>query len=155
MTDSDNPDAKVVFNVPNDDGSTEVETLWASNLGGDQYKIDNCPLFAYSVSLDDIVYAPINPEDGRPTFQKVISKSGNRTVRVVFNVPIQPGNTSDEVVKGLLALGCGYESLNSRYIAVNIPTLIECNKVYDYLSRSNVQWEYGDPSYDELFLPHA
>jgi uncharacterized protein DUF4265 len=155
MSDTDHPDAKVVFHVANDDGSFEIETLWAHDLGNDQYKIDNSPLFAYAVSLGDIVYAPVDPEDGRPTFQKIVSKSGNRTVRVVFDSPIQPGNGSDDMVKGLVALGCGYEGLNSRYIAVNIPTLVDCNEVYEYLTRCNAQWEYGDPTYDELYPTDA
>jgi len=43
MTDTDHPTAKVVFRVANDDGSFEVETLWAYDLGDDRYKIDNLP----------------------------------------------------------------------------------------------------------------
>jgi hypothetical protein len=151
MTDTDQPNAKVVFRVPNDDGSFEIETLWAYDLGDDRYKIDNLPFFAYSVSLDDIVYAPIDQGDGRPTFQKVLTRSGNRTIRVVFHPPIEPGNRSDEVLKGLLALGCSYEGANSKYIAVNIPPPVDLNAVRDYLIKCDAQWEHADPTYAELY----
>jgi len=50
MTDTPNPKAKVLFRVPNDDGTAEVEALWATHLGGDNYKLDNSPFYAYGVS---------------------------------------------------------------------------------------------------------
>ena len=155
MTDTDHPTAKVVFRVANDDGSFEVETLWAYDLGDDRYKIDNLPFYAYSVSVDDVVYAPADPDDGRPTFQKVLTKSGNRTVRVVFDLPIELGNRSDEVLKGLVALGCSCEGANSKYIAVNIPPVIELNAVRDYLIKRDAQWEHADPTYAELYPTDA
>jgi hypothetical protein len=155
MTDTNHPNAKVVFRVRNDDGSFEVETLWAYNLGDDRYKIDNLPFFAYSVSVNDIVYAPLDPDDGRPTFEKALSKSGNRTVRVVFDPPIEPGNRSAEVLKGLVALGCVYEGANSKYIAVNIPPVVELNAVRDYLIKCDANWEPADPTDDELYPADA
>jgi hypothetical protein len=155
MTDTDHPTAKVVFRVANDDGSFEVETLWAYDLGDDRYKLDNLPFYAYSVSVDDVIYAPADPDDGRPIFQKVLTKSGNRTVRVVFDLPIEPGNRSDEVLKGLVALGCSYEGANSKYIAVNIPPVIELNAVRDYLIKCDAQWEHADPTHAELYPTDA
>jgi hypothetical protein len=50
MSDFNQPTAKVLFRVPNNDGSAEVETLWAFDLGNDQYKLGNSPFYAYSVS---------------------------------------------------------------------------------------------------------
>jgi hypothetical protein len=47
MTSSRHPDAKVLFRVPNEDGTAEVETLWATSLGGDKYQIDNSPFWGY------------------------------------------------------------------------------------------------------------
>jgi len=155
MTDADHPTAKVLFRVPNEDGSFEIETLWAYDLGDNRYKIDNFPFYAYSVSVDDIVYAPVDPVDGRPTFQKVLTKSGNRTVRVVFDPSIEPGNRSDEVLKGLVALGCSYEGANSKYIAVNIPSPVDLNAVRDYLIKCQAQWEHADPTYAELYPSDA
>lgn len=71
MTESTSPDSKVLFRVAEDDGSFRVETLWASALGSDEFKLDNSPFYAYSVSWEDIVYAPVDSIEGIPTFECV------------------------------------------------------------------------------------
>jgi hypothetical protein len=82
MPEPQSPTAKILFRVPNEDGSAEVETLWAFDLGGDRYEIANCPFFAYGVSYGEVVSAPVDPQEEMPTFQKVLSKSGNRDLTV-------------------------------------------------------------------------
>src|SRR5438128_3554168 len=104
MTQPSQPTAKVLFRVPNEDGSAQVETLWATDLGNDQYKLDNSPFYAYSVSWQDVVFAPFDQDEEFPTFQRVISKSGNRTVRVILDPPVEPGNSSDLLLQGLVSL---------------------------------------------------
>jgi uncharacterized protein DUF4265 len=54
--------AKVLFRVPNEDETAEVETLWAFDLGEGRYRLDNSPYFAYGVSVGDVVLAPYSPE---------------------------------------------------------------------------------------------
>src|SRR5437899_11916700 len=92
-------DAKVLFRVPEDDGTTNVETLWATSVGEDKYQIDNSPFYAYGVSWQDIVFAPFDQNEGFPTFQKVVAKSGHRTLRVIFHPPVEDGNKSDEILQ--------------------------------------------------------
>jgi hypothetical protein len=150
MNDTSSPNAKVLFRVPEDDGSAHVETLWATSLGGDQYKLDNSPFYAYSVSWEDIVYAPFDPSEERPTFQRVVKKSGNRTVRVIFDPPIEDGNSSDTVLQGLVVLGCSYEGANRGYMSINIPPEVELQQVREYLIANQAQWEHADPTYSEL-----
>ena len=155
MSESAEPRAKVLFRVPNEDGTAEVETLWAYDLGDDRYKLDNCPFFAYAVSLHDIVYAPYNPEEQHATFQQVVAKSGNRTVRVIFEPPIELGNSSDSILQGLVSLGCDYERANSKYVVVNIPPQVQLNEVRDYLVGAKVTWEHADPTYATLLPDDA
>ena len=155
MSESAQPDAKVLFRVPNEDGTADVETLWATNMGNDQYKLDNSPLYAYSVSWQDIVYAPIDADEGFPVFQRVVLKSGNRTVRVIFDLPAEPGNASDEILNGLVALGCDYEGADGTYISVNIPPDVELRAVRDYLIKCGATWEHADPTYAELHPEEA
>jgi len=100
---SDSPTAKVLFRVPDGDGGTNVETLWAVPLGEDRYELANSPFYAYDVSWEDIVFAPFNEEEAIPTFSSVVRRSGNRTVRVIFEVPASSGNASDVVIQGLVA----------------------------------------------------
>src|SRR5882762_1542525 len=108
MSESAEPLAKVLFRVPDAEGGANVETLWAFPVGEDRYRLDNLPFYAYSVSLHDVVLAPLDADEGFPTFSRVESKSGNRTVRVVFDVPVEPGNESQAVLDGLVQLGCDY-----------------------------------------------
>ena len=153
MTHSAEPDAKVLFRVPasDEDDHADVETLWAFSLGEDLYKIDNLPFFAYGVSWNDTVYAPYDHEEGRATFQRAVSKSGNRTVRIIFETPVGPENDSQKVLDELVALGCTYEGANKLLIAVNVPRGIELSDVAEILIGSDVDWEYADPAYEELF----
>lgn len=152
MTDPfDTSDSKVLFRVPNEDGTAEVETLWATRLGGNRYQLDNSPFYAYSVSWQDVVLAPWSEEEGFPTFERVLEKSGNRTVRVVFDPPVQAGNESERILQGLVERGCSYEGANSSYIAINIPPGVELEAIAAWLVDCGALWEHADPSYDELY----
>ena len=151
MSDDAAPNAKVLFVVPEEDGSAHVETLWATALGNDEYKLDNSPFYAYSVSWEDVVYAPVDPDDGRPTFVRVLRKSGNRTIRIIFDPPVSEGNPSAVVLEGLVALGCTYEGANPGYMSINIPPSTELASVRKYLTDREARWEHADPTYDELF----
>lgn len=155
MTDMTRSNAKVLFRVPNEDGTAEVETLWAISLGGDKYKLDNSPFYAYGVSWEDVILAPFSEEEQFPTFQSIVAKSGNRTVQVIFDSPIEDGNESDEILKGLVSLGCDYEGANRKYISVNIPPNVSLDAVREYLLDKEATWEHADPAYDSLFPEHA
>jgi|SRR6185312_13144220 len=144
-------DAKVLFRVPDEDGSYVVETLWASHLGDDDYKLNNSPFFAYGVSWEDVVHAPFDPEEGRPIFQRVVSKSGNRTIRIVLDPPVEVGYESDRVLQGLVAIGCSYEGASRSYVSINIPPEVELKKVRRYLIVQKAEWEHADPTYESLF----
>ena len=149
------PTAKVLFRVVEDDGSANVETLWAFDLGEDRYRLDNSPFYAYSVSVGDVVYAPINPDEGRATFSRVLEKAGNRTVRVIFDPPVANGNSSDAVLIELLALGCSYEGANTTYLSIVVPQKADFTAVCSHLTLREVQWEHADPSYEELYPDEA
>lgn len=151
MSDSQDTKVKVLFRVPNGDGSAEVETLWATPLGGDNYQLENSPFWAYGVSWQDIVRAPFAAEEGLPSFSAVVSKSGHRTVRVAFDPPIEDGNESDNILQGLITLGCSYEGANKKYLAINIPPEVKLEDVRTYLIEQVATWEHADPSYAELY----
>lgn len=144
------PTAKVLFRVPNEDGGADVETLWAIDLGNNEYQLDNLPFYAYSVSWQDVVFAPYDATEGLATFQHVVRKSGNRTVRIILDEPPEPGTQAHQVLKGLEALGCGYEGAYRSYIAINIPADADLEQVCAHLTAQGVQWEHADPSYADV-----
>jgi hypothetical protein len=149
------PNAKVLFRVPREDGNADVETLWATHLGADTYKLDNSPFYAYGVSWMDVVSAPHDSQAGHPTFERIVSKSGNRTVRVIFETPSETGNESDRLLQGLVALGCSYEGANRKYVSVNVPPGVELDVVRNYLITHKASWEHADPTYAALFPEDA
>ena len=143
--------AKVLFRVESDDGTCQVETLWACRLGNDQYRLDNSPFYAYSVSWNDIVLAPHSQDEGLPTYTRTVRKSGHRTVRIMFDEPAEPGSESDLVLQDLIALGCTYEGAYGTLISVDVPPNAKLDDVRDYLVRRGVTWEHADPTYEEIF----
>jgi hypothetical protein len=80
-----------------------------------------------------------------------VKKSGNRTVRVVFDPPVQEGNESDQVLRGLVNLGCSYEGANRGYLSINISPAVDLIAVRPYLVAKRSQWEHADLTYAELF----
>ena len=64
---------------------------------------------------------------------------------------MEAGNSSDQLLQGLVALGCSYEGANPGYLSINIPALVHLEAVRDYLIFKQANWEYADPRYSELF----
>lgn len=143
--------AKVIFRVPNDDGSAEAETLWATHLEGDRYKLDNSPFYAYGVSWEDVVLAPFSQDEDGAVFERVLVKSGNRTIRIAFDIPVEDGNASAKILDGVVALGCDYEGASRKHISVNVPPHVFLDAVRDYLTQQSATWEHADPTYESLF----
>jgi Domain of unknown function (DUF4265) len=150
MSENPAPTAKVLFRVVEEDGSANIETLWAFDLGDDRYRLDNSPFFAYSISVGDIVHAPVDAQEGRPTFSSVLEKSGNRTVRVILDPPLANGNSSDDLIRELLAIGCTYEGANPSYLCIIIPQEADFDGVCRRLTALDIEWEHADPAYVEL-----
>lgn len=139
------PDSPEMVKVAFRDAEGHVETLWAFPLGDGRFKVDNSPWYQYGVSWHDIVSA--QPEaDGLLFFSHVIEKGGHRTLRVVCEEEPVP----QQLLQDLQDLGCTYEGANPRYIAVDVPPGIDLGKAAELLVQSGLQWEYADPTYEEL-----
>ena len=147
--------SKVLFRVQEPSGSVVVETLWATPLGEDLHQLENSPFYAYSVSWKDIVYAPYDPVEQFPTFQRVLSKSGHRTIRIIFDEAVTEGSASKLLLQELVSLRCSYEGASKTYICVDIPPELELETVRQFLIQHSVQFEHADPTYDDLFPDEA
>ena len=140
---------KIEFRVTDETGETDVETLWATPLGNDLYRLENSPWFAYGVSFLDTVRAR-SAANNLPVFEAVVKKSGNRTVRVILDPPAEAGNSSAEMLDELVALGASYEGLNPKYMAVNIEAHVDFVRICRFLTERKVQWEHADPTYAQI-----
>ena len=126
----------------------EVETVWAEPLGGNRYRLDNTPWFAYGVSWKDVVEAePKIDGDNMPDFIRVLEKSGHRTIRVILEDEERKKEVLDEIVR----LGCTYEGANSIYFGVDIPPKANFEALTAFLTEREEQWEHGDPTYSEVY----
>ena len=65
-----------------------VETPWVIDLGNGRYRIDNCPFYFYGIAAGDIIGAEYSKEEERLVFSRVLEKSGNKLVRVIFENPV-------------------------------------------------------------------
>ena len=132
-----------------DDGY--VETLWARRTEiADRFRLDNSPFFAYRVSADDLVEAALDVDDTYD-FVRVVERSGNRTLRIAFEDQLAERSFGQSVLDGVQALGCSYEGMHSRLIAVTVPPQLSLDVVASYLTSTGVRWEYADPKYEDLF----
>jgi hypothetical protein len=137
---SDDPTAKIALRGP--DG--EIETLWAVDLGQGRFRLDNTPWYAYGISWQDVVEAQPD-EGGQLQFVKLISKSGNRTVRITAEQPF-----TDKWLEKVVSLGATYEGANRRYIGISVPPETNLDVVTRFLIAEGVTWEYADPTYEEV-----
>lgn len=129
-----------------------VETAWAQRTDPDrnEFRLDNNPFYAYGVSADDIVEGePIAP--GMYRFVRVVRPSGNRSVRVAFETFKSDAPEAHPILAGLKSLGCDYEGMFGRVIAVNIPPHVNLARVADFLTDTGIRWEYANPTYTDLF----
>ena len=130
----------------------EVETPWATALGGDLYELDNTPWFAYGVSLKDIIEARPRAPGEFPEFVRVVRKGGYRTVRVLLNEKRDQSAKSQAVLDSLKALGCRYEDMNGLLIGVDIPPSADLMAVRAFLIATGLEWEHADPELENLDL---
>lgn len=135
---------KVLINSVGDDGLTDSETLWAHSLGEGCYRLANLPFYAYDLSLDDIIKAPIDESTGLPTFEKILNKSGNRTLRVILDPPAVAGEKSHQVLEDLIKIGCSVERASLTYAAINVPVEVALGSVVTLLNNALVKWERAD-----------
>jgi hypothetical protein len=142
------PNAKIEFRVSDTNGNTNVETLWATKIKGNIYKLDNSPFYAYNVSWEDLIEAINENEDEFPVFQRVIEKSGNKTVRICFKEPVDENNF---ILNRLIEMGCSFEGSNSIYFSINIPREINLMDISQYLKSQEIEWENADPDFTSLF----
>lgn len=128
----------------------DVETLWAVPVDENLYRLDNSPFFAYGVSWQDVIEAR-PAEDQFLEFVRCVRKSGNRTLRVIFRDYRNDDQPAREILRELRNLGCSYEGMQPRMISINVPPRVDLELVTDFLTeQSGLQWEYADPTYEEV-----
>lgn len=118
---------KVLFDIERDDGTHEVESVWASAVEGG-YRLDNIPFYARGFAWGDLVSAAPDP-DGLLRFTGLVAPSGHSTIRLWFVDASDVQKVRDE----LRAVGCDTELDLSRLVAVDVPPDIPYKRIRAYL----------------------
>jgi hypothetical protein len=127
------------------------ESVWATPVGSDLYRLENSPFFAYGVSWMDVVEALMSDLSNMLEFVQCVRKSGNRTVRIFFEGHRLNDEPAQQVLSKLRLLGCSYEGMQPRLVSVNVPPEVDLSSVTTFLSNQpGIQWEYADPTYEQV-----
>ena len=113
---------KIRYIIPEgeDDGG-EAEGLWSVSLGDQLYQLQNIPFYAEHLNAEDIVFCD-EPLDAQPVIQKLLQKSGNRTLRVIFREETSAEEAVDLVIMPLNENRITHEKMRQRYYAFNVPS---------------------------------
>jgi Domain of unknown function (DUF4265) len=109
---------KVHVDLPNH-WAVGGEALWARALGDDLYEIQNIPYYAYGLNFGDVVVAKAEREDLKPSVLSVLRRSGNRTLRVVFDAAL-PAEERVPFLETLAGFGAGFENANGLLFAIDV-----------------------------------
>ncbi len=126
-----------------------TERLWAEKVGGNRYRLRNSPFYAKGVSFLDIVFAEPDP-DGQLVFIGVSLRSGHSTYRVMLKIALgQPAFR--EHWDPLEELGCRYEGVHGKLLAVDVPPTADIYRVYKLLESGE---EAGTWDFEEGHCGH-
>ncbi|PLK42062.1 DUF4265 domain-containing protein [Emticicia sp. TH156] len=120
------------------------ETLWSEILENGYYKIDNIPLYAPNLALNDIIN--VEDDDGVLYFDSIIEYSGHSTLQIVFIME----EKSMEILAKLVDFGCSWEGMkNTAYFAIDVPPNADYSEIKKYL---NEKYQRGILDYKEACL---
>jgi Domain of unknown function (DUF4265) len=139
------------------------ESLWATSLGNDLYRIENVPFFAYGLNFLDIVRATADSPELKPEIREVVTASGHRTYRVIFNKDVERDNQAT-LLESLEKFGASYERADGINVSIDIKPSGDHDAVFDKLDEyeekgflsfetceSRIEGSFDDvPSIDEI-----
>ncbi len=134
---------------PGEDGP-EAEWVWAEPLGMSRYRLESSPFFAYGLSCGDVVRAVESAPGEPPEVLEVERKGGHRTIRVALAPQWDVGSPDvDRFLDGFLEMGCTYEGLPPKLVALSVPADVDVAAVVERLQAPYrdglLLWEWADP----------
>lgn len=141
---------RVPLERPAGEAGPPDDWLWAEPLGSGRYRIESCPFFAYGVSREDVVRAGDAPGQEAPALEDIVEKGGHRTLRLALDATVELGTPGVQaLLEQLLQLGCTYELLRPKIVAIDLPPEVDVAAVADVLQaqarEGALMWEWADP----------
>lgn len=125
-------DTKMMFPVV-DDPTVGSETMWVENLGDGTFRLRNIPGWATGLAAEDVVAA--RQQGNVLAYTETIASGGHSTYRLAFQQP-DPTDAQSKAVEKLRDLGCAFEKLSNRVLAVDVPPDADIRAVYKLLEDS-------------------
>tara|TARA_Y100000588_G_scaffold383571_1_gene473187 strand:+ start:2852 stop:3328 length:477 start_codon:yes stop_codon:yes gene_type:complete len=113
------------------------ESMWAEPLGNNIYRLENVPFFSYSLNFKDEVEAKPD-EDGILEIEKVVKRSGNSTLRIIFDKKVTR-EQQEKYIKIIRELDCSLERWDNTYLAINVRVSACYTSVLNRLDQWNEQ----------------
>ncbi len=135
---------KILYVIP--DGEEDAgagEGLWAYSLGNQLYELQNIPVFAEHLNVEDIVRCE-EPSDSIPIIRELVKPSGNRTLRVIFQ-PDTPDDICVDIMRELSQKDIIPEKSAHKHFMFNVPSTSDYLWVRDYLRKKDAEgllWLY-------------
>jgi hypothetical protein len=129
-----------------------AERVWAYDLGGGRFRIDNPPWFVRNLAVGDIVEAQAPATDQHPVFTSLITPSSHLTIRIICfrSGPLQ--GSLQAVLDRFVPLGVYAEGV-AQYgmVALDIPPQADKRQVYAELMRGSADgsWEWEEGRIDD------
>ncbi len=136
---------KIKFSLEQDEDGYppfDSENIWAMELSGGGFQIDNIPFYAKDATFGDVV--DIECREGSPVFSRVLRYSGNSLVRIKF----YDSSVVESTIAILNEMGCEAEINDnvSTLVALHIPSKVSFKKVIDFLIDGSDKdlWDYEE-----------
>jgi Domain of unknown function (DUF4265) len=133
--------ARVLFEIE-DKSLGDVEVLWGERTSDEAIRLDNIPLLVFGVSMGDTIRVR---RDGDGLWSAGgLERGGHSTYRVMLRDATD--KRVQDAFRHLVTLGCGYEELTRRYVAVDVPPDVDVRTVYDALEQGLEQdfWTFEE-----------
>lgn len=114
--------AKVLIRVEAADWhSVGSETLWATPVGPNSYRLENSPFYAKGFSYLDVVFAEFDADEGFPVAQRVLQSSGHSTYALWVVASAESNGQFARYWQPIQELGCTFEGARSQLLSVDVP----------------------------------
>ena len=120
--------ARVLFEIE-DKSLGDAEALWGEWTSSEEIRLDSIPLLVFGVSMADHVRVVRDGQTFR--FAGVAERGGHSTYRVMLADP--EDSSIQERFRSLVIMGCGYEQLTPRFIALDVPPEVDIFALYERL----------------------
>jgi hypothetical protein len=109
----------------------DAEVLWGRWITPGTVRLDNIPLLISGVSMGDVVHVTVT--GGALLFASVAERGGHSTYRVMLEKAEDA--SVEKRLREIIVLGCGYERITPRFLALDVPRDVDVFRVYDLLER--------------------